>query len=430
MPGNTNGGEDQTGGAPHLVHTGTQPPEAFEEFTGRPVLDQLRALAEPLRGKRVLELNSTSYGGGVSELLRSLVPLLRGLDIDVEWRVIAADASFFQVTKLLHNALQGAAATLNDEERETYLACNNTNATLLDPTYDFVFVHDPQPTAVRHFAAELGRHWVWRCHIDTSVPNKAAWEFLSPFVHEYNAAVFTMSEFVPPDLDLDVVAIIPPAIDPLSPKNLPIPDLLARRIIDWVGLSPDRPIMTQVSRFDRWKDPLGAIEVYRRVRKQIPDLQFALLGSMALDDPEGWDVYHSVQHETRDDPEIHLFTNLTGISNVEINAFQMLSNVVIQKSIREGFGLVVSETLWKGTPVVAGRAGGIPLQIPTQDHHLLVDDVDTAAACVLELLQNPDQAGAYGARGREWVRDRFLLPRLASDELRLMRRLLGIDPVE
>jgi len=410
---------------PELVHVGEQSPEAFSEFTGSTLIDELRALAEPLVGRRVLHLNATPYGGGVSELLRSLVPLLRGLGIDAEWRVMAADGPFFRITKLLHNELQGAPAMLSAEDREAYLDGNKTNAAFSELPYDFVFVNDPQPAAIRHFAPSLGKHWIWRCHIDTSAANPDAWEFLHPFVSEYEAAVFTMKEFVPPDLDAGIVTISAPAIDPLSPKNLPLPQVLARRIMEWVGVRPERPVMTQVSRFDPWKDPMGVIDVYRRVRSEEPDLQLALLGSMALDDPQGWDLYSAVLNATKTEPDIHVFTNLTGVSNVEVNAFQAHSDVVIQKSIREGFGLVVSETLWKGTPIVAGRAGGIPQQIPPEDSHLLVDDVEGAVAQVLKLLRDPHEARASGARGREWVRKHFLLPRLAADDLRLMLRLAG-----
>lgn len=415
---------------PQLVQVGIRTPEAFEEFTGHAAIAELRALAEPLRGRRLLHLSATPYGGGVSELLRSLIPLLRGLGIDAEWRVIAADTPFFRVTKLLHNALQGATAALTAEDRETYLAGNKRNADFAGPQYDFVFVNDPQPAAIRRFAPAVAKHWVWRCHIDTSAANPTAWEFLHPFVREYDATIFTMPEFVPPDLDSGLHMISAPAIDPLSPKNLPLPQPLARRIMEWIGIRLDHPVMTQVSRFDPWKDPMGVIEVYRRVRSEVPDLQLALLGSMALDDPEGWDIYRTILDATAHDPDIHVFTNLTGVSNVEVNAFQAHSDVVIQKSIREGFGLVVSETLWKGTPIVAGRAGGIPLQIPPEDSHLLVDGIDSAAAQVLELLRNPHEGRASGARGREWVRTRFLLPRLAADDLRLMLRLAGHVPAE
>jgi trehalose synthase len=410
-----------------LVDVGEQHPEAFEEAAGRAAVERMRALAEPLRGLHLLHLNATPYGGGVSELLRSEVPLLRGLGITVDWGVIAADAPFFRITKGFHNALQGAEIPFTAETRETYLAYNERNAALLDPSYDVVLVHDPQPAAVRHFAPAKAAHWIWRCHIDTSEPNPAVWSFLRPYVAGYDAAVFTMDAFVPPDLDPARVAVMAPAIDPLSPKNLPLPQALARRIMTWIGVRLDQPLMTQVSRFDPWKDPMGVIEVFRRIRTEIPDLQLALLGSMALDDPEGWEMYRSILDATRGDHSIHVFTNLTGVSNVEVNAFQSLSDIVIQKSIREGFGLVVSETLWKGTPIVAGRAGGIPLQIPPESGRLLVDTTEECAARALELLHNPQEARRHGALGREWVRDRFLLPRLVADELSLIRRLVGVD---
>jgi trehalose synthase len=222
------------------------------------------------------------------------------------------------------------------------------------------------------------------------------------------------------------VNVIPPAIDPLSPKNTPLPQALARRIMEWVGVRTDKPLMTQVSRFDPWKDPLGVIEVYRRVREEVPDLQLALLGSMALDDPEAWEIYNAITEETKDDPEVHVFTNLTGVSNVEVNAFQSLSDIVIQKSVREGFGLVVSETLWKGTPIIAVRAGGIPLQIPPESTDLLVDSTEQCAERALRFLQDHQSAREHGARGREWVREHFLLTRLIADELRLLRRLMGL----
>jgi trehalose synthase len=407
------------------MHVGTLRPERFEDLIGPERVEELRKLARPLRGKRVLHLNATPYGGGVTELLRSLVPLLRGLGIEAEWSVISADTPFFQVTKSFHNPLQGAASVLSAADRETYLTTNAQNARALESGYDFVFVHDPQPAALHHFVPALSKHWIWRCHIDTSTPNQEAWQFLRPYVQEYDAAVFTTAEFVPPDLAIGSIAVIPPAIDPLSPKNLPLAPTLARAIMEWVGVRLDRPLMTQVSRFDPWKDPLGVIKIYRRVRSQVPNLQLALLGSMALDDPEAWDMYQAILAETKDDPDMHVFTNLTGVSDVEVNAFQSLSDIVVQRSIREGFGLVVSETLWKGTPIVAGRAGGIPLQIPPEESHLLVDTADACVAEVLKLLADPQEARASGARGREWVRSHFLLPRLAADDLHLMQQLGG-----
>jgi trehalose synthase len=229
-----------------------------------------------------------------------------------------------------------------------------------------------------------------------------------------------MPAFVPPDLPIERVASIAPAIDPLSPKNLDLDPDTARQILDWIGVELPGRLVTQVSRFDAWKDPLGVVAAYRLVLQEIPGLQLALVGSMALDDPEGWEVYEQVSEHAADDPLIHLYTNLTGVGNVEVNAFQRLSDVVVQKSIREGFGLVVSESLWKETPVVAGRAGGIPMQMPEGVGGLLVDSVEECASAILSLLTDSELAGQLGRSGREHVREHFLLPRMLMEELRLL----------
>jgi trehalose synthase len=270
-----------------------------------------------------------------------------------------------------------------------------------------------------------GAKWIWRCHIDTADPNPRVWGFLRPYLEGYDAAVFTLGGFAPPDVPVERVEIIPPAIDPESPKNMELGEKTARRVLQWIGVDLNRPLITQVSRFDPWKDPLGVIAAYRLVKEEAPDLQLALVGSMALDDPEGWEVYREIQEAAKSDPHIHLFTNLTGVGNVEVNAFQRLSEVVIQKSIREGFGLVVSEALWKDTPVVAGRAGGIPLQLQDGTGGFLVDSVEECASKTLQLLKNPDEGRRLAERGRELVRERFLLTRLIADELRLYGDLLG-----
>ncbi len=245
--------------------------------------------------------------------------------------------------------------------------------------------------------------WIWRCHIDTSQPNPAVWAFIRRYLEPFDAAVFTMEQFVPPDFPVERVDIIPPAIDPLSPKNMPLDDDMARALLEWIGVEPDRPLVSQVSRFDPWKDPLGVIEAFRLARHDVPNLQLALVGSMALDDPEGWEVYRQVRAESLHDPAIHIFTNLTGVGNIEVNAFQRLSQVAIQKSIREGFGLVVSEALWKGTPVVAGNAGGIPLQMADGVGGRLVDTVEECAAALVALLaesRRREGAGTQGPRAR------------------------------
>src|SRR5919201_1245675 len=302
------------------------------------VLEALDGEAERLRGARILHVNATPYGGGVSELLRSGVPLLADLGLDVEWHVITGDEPFFRVTKAIHNGLQGNTRSLTEGEREAYLATSARNAEMLGDGYDFVVVHDPQPAAVLPLRGKRGAKWIWRCHIETTQPNPATWEFLRGFLCDYDAAVFTLPEFVPPDLPIEHLAIIPPAIDPLSPKNLPLARVTAKQVLDWIGVRLDAPLVTQVSRFDPWKDTLGVIEAYRLARAEIPDLQLALVGSMALDDPEGWDLYRAIQQEAAGDDAIKLFTNLSGVGNIEVNAFQRLSSLLPQNAIRAGFG--------------------------------------------------------------------------------------------
>ena len=408
------------------VYVGAQSVASHRASAGADAVRLLRELASPLRGLRVLHINATPYGGGVAEMLRSEVPLLRDLGIAADWKLITGDRRFFDVTKRLHNGMQGAIVGLASRERDEYLG--HTRRTVeagIDDDYDVIVVHDPQPLPLRAIHGGGGAtRWVWRCHIDTSQPDADVWAFVRPFVEAYDAAVFTMREFVPAGLTVPMLRIVPPAIDPLSPKNTELGRRLAVRVLRWIGVDTTRPLVTQVSRFDRWKDPLGVLAAFRLVRRQVPELQLALVGSMALDDPEGWRVYRELQREARAERAVHLFTNLTGVGNIEVNAFQRLSHVIVQKSVREGFGLVVSEALWKGTPVVAGRAGGIPLQMPAGTGGVLVDSVEECAEALGRLLHDPSEARALGDQGREVVRERFLITRLLADELRLYRALV------
>jgi trehalose synthase len=409
----------------HRVDVGSEPLDPYRPLVGDAICDEVIQLAQQLRDARIVHINATPYGGGVSELLRSSVPLLRGLGLDAEWQVISGDTAFFHVTKGLHNGLQGATYTLTAEDEEVYLLNNTRNARLLEGEYDFIIVHDPQPAALRQLHGRDNAIWVWRCHIDTSQPNAEVMAFITPFLEPYDAVVFTMADFILPSLTSHGVRLIQPSIDPLSPKNLDLPLDVCRRILSWVGIDLDRPLLTQVSRFDPWKDPLGVLRVYREVRREIPELQLALVGSMAHDDPEGWRIYDRITAETRGDSDITVATNLTGVSSLEVNAFQRLSSVVIQKSIREGFGLVISETLWKGTPAVAGRTGGIPLQMPENTGGFLVDPTDDGAFAdrIRHLLRHAAEARDLGMSGREWVREHFLLPRMVADQLRLLVEL-------
>ncbi|MFP2962682.1 glycosyltransferase [Myxococcus sp. 1LA] len=415
-----------------VVDVGKRSLATYRGIAPDEALDELHQLSEDLRGARCMHLSATPYGGGVSEILRSLVPLYNDLGIVTDWKLIHGDDDFFHVTKRIHNGLQGAPGELSESEKATYLANAQLNARRLvtnSENYDFVFVHDPQPAVLAALSPRLDARWIWRCHIDTSHPNPAFWDFLSPYLHAYDAAIFTLREFIPPQLPISDVRIYPPAIDPLSPKNHPLPEALARDVLEWIGIRTHRPLVTQVSRFDRWKDPLGVVRAYQRVRPHVPDLQLALVGSLALDDPEGWDVYEELRAATAGDSLIHILTNLVGVGNIEVNALQAVSDVVVQKSLREGFGLVVSETLWKGTPVVGGRVGGIPMQLPEGTGGVLVDTVEECAEAMLHLLRRPDEARLLGERGHEHVRQHFLMPRLLVDHLRLLKHLAAVRPL-
>ena len=414
----------------HRVDVGERSLAAYRGVAPDRIHDEIERRARGLRRARVLHVNATPYGGGVSELLRSLVPLLNDLGLVAEWKIIQGDDAFFQVTKRIHNALQGARTGLGREDRENYASVSKQNAALLEEEYDFVFLHDPQPAGLLRHRGKGSSRWIWRCHIDTSRPEPDVWAFLRGSLEGFDAAVFTMAPFVPPDLPIRRVEIVPPAIDPLSPKNFPLPNELSRQVLEWIGVRTDGPLVTQVSRFDPWKDPLGVIEASRIARSQVPGLRLALVGSMALDDPEGWEVYRTILSEAERDPWVHVFTNLTGVGNVEVNAFQRLSSLVLQKSIREGFGLVVSEALWKGTPVVAGRSGGIPLQVADGVGGVLVETVEECAEAMVSLLRDEERRKELGRTGRERVREHFLLPRLLLDHLLLLEKLAEDRPIE
>ena len=385
-------------------------------------LRRLRAAAGPLRGLRVLHVSATGYGGGVAELLRSKIPLLRHLGVRADWKLLRASDEFYAVTKKLHNGLQGAPVELSPDEVARYLDESARNAALLaadSRDYDVIVVHDPQPLALVEYHGRQHCRWIWRCHIDSSHAQPPIWSLLRPYLAAYDAAVFTLPQFIPADLPVPHTSVIPPAIDPTTPKNIDLPQATARRVLRWLGVDLQRPLITQVSRFDPWKDPLGVIEAYRKIKCTIPDVQLALVGSMALDDPEGWVIHREIAAQAASDPDLHVFNNLTGAGNIEVNALQRLSQVVIQKSIREGFGLTVAEALWKETPVVATRTGGIPLQLPPAASACLIDTTDECAEAVVRLLRCPDERAQIGALGREHVRARFLLQRLVEDELQL-----------
>jgi len=403
----------------------------YAGIVGDDVVDRIADLASQLRGARVLHLNATAYGGGVAELLATHVPLLRSVGIDADWQVMHGSDEFFAVTKSVHNALQGADIEWTQAAQRTYLEKVLDNAILFDGEYDFVVVHDPQPAAILSFLSERlggridGTKWIWRCHIDLTAANPEVWEFFRPFVERHDASVWTMSEFVPSSLSMDRVVTAPPCIDPLSVKNLDLALPFCRELTRQYGIDVHRPIVCQVSRFDPWKDPVGVIDAFKLVREKVPDAQLVLAGSMATDDPEGFRVWDQTEEARGGDRDIHLLSNLHQVGSVQINAFQRIAQVVLQKSLREGFGLTVSEALWKGRPVIGGRAGGIKLQIRDGFDGYLVDSVEECAARTIELLADPAGADALGAQGLEHVRDNFLSTRELEDWLRLFLELRG-----
>ncbi len=397
----------------------------YAPVVGEDVIAELERLARPLQGARVLHINATAYGGGVAEMLHTLVPLMRNVGLNAEWKVISGYDEFYNVTKSMHNALQGMSLELTPAMRAHYLHANVDNAVYFEGEYDYVIVHDPQPAPLRMLRPSDPGKWIWRCHIDLTASNPAYWDFLRPFVEDYDAAIFTMQQYVKKDLKIGKIALVPPAIDPLSPKNAPMSEDEVRQVVSMYGLDVNRPVLVQVSRFDPWKDPLGVIDVYRAVKKEHPGLQLFMIGSMAHDDPEGMEYYQRTKDYAGDDPDIRLLSNLDGVGNVEVNAFQRIATVVLQKSLREGFGLTIAEGLWKNRPVIGGNVGGIPLQIQEGVTGYLVNSVEECTERVLELMRNPEKAREMGERGREDVRHKFLSTANLRNYLNLFNDLAG-----
>ena len=402
---------------------------------GEETVNRIRQIAAPLKGAKVLHINATSFGGGVAEILASLIPLMQDLGIDADWQVIEASPDFFNVTKSMHNAMQGMYIPWDSSMADTWRQTNQDNAAGIDGSWDYVLVHDPQPAGLLHYVRErdpnvLGAKWVWRCHLDTTEALPEVWDFLKGYVQSYQAAIFTMEEYVKEPLDGPTIEIIRPAIDPVSTKNSVISAEVIRDVLDRYGIDPDRPIIAQISRFDPWKDPLGVIDVYRILKITRPDLQLIMVASMANDDPEAWSFYERIVRKAGEDYDIHILTNLNGVGNLEVNTFQSAADVVLQKSIREGFGLVISEALWKGKAFVGSPAGGIPMQLADGRGGRIATDTEEFAHTIGELLDDPALREELGKAGREHVREHFLTTRLLEDHLRLMVRLLvpGNDP--
>lgn len=391
----------------------------YGEVAGSSAIRSLRSLAAHFHGARVVHVNSTRVGGGVAEILEWMIPLSRELGIDVQWEVIHGDESFFSVTKAIHNGLQGDRFNFSNQMGEIHLETNRREAERLAPVLrdaDFVFIHDPQPAAVRQYLGSVKGHWIWRCHIDVSLPNRNVWRFLRPLVQQYEASIYSLAAFANPLPHPQF--IITPSIDPLSEKNCDLPDSETDAVRQQFGLDPDLPLMLQVSRFDSFKDPVGVIRAYRIVKQHVP-VQLVLAGGTADDDPEGARVLKSVLEEAGDDPNIHVLV-LAPTSHRTINALQRTADIVLQKSLKEGFGLTVTEAMWKGKPVIGGNTGGIRKQVYNHRTGFLVNSVEGAAQRALYLLAHPEQQQRMGLWAKDLVREHFLLTRHLREYLTLM----------
>ena len=402
------------------VSVGNKSLADYTHLAGRPLIGEIRELAEGLQGLRVLHLSATAFGGGVSEILYTLIPLMNDVGIEAEWQVMLGREEFYNATKRLHNALQGNPDSLSDEEWKIFERYNELNAAEISGEWDVIIVHDPQPAAIRRHVPEKAKRWIWRCHIDLSTPNMDVMEKMVPMVEPYDCKVFHLPSYVPKGVD-GKVEILPPAIDPLSPKNMALSPEDAAYVCDQFGIDVDRPLICQVSRFDPWKDPMGVIDAYRQVTAEMPEVQLALVGSMATDDPEGWEFFNSTMAYADGDPDIHILNNLNNVGAIEVNAFQSQADVMVQKSTREGFGLTVSEALWKGRPFIGGDVGGIPLQVEDGETGFLVSSPEECADRALRVLREPDLGKRLGRAGKEHVRQHFLTPRLLRDWMKIFR---------
>jgi trehalose synthase len=383
----------------------------YEPIVGKSYVEELRMLASRLSGKTVLNINSTLVGGGVAEILSRVVPLLNQLGVDVRWQTISGGARFFEVTKKLHNALHGKLESISDDDFCLFLQTTQENLSQIDLSGDILFIHDPQPAALITRKNDIGKKWIWRCHIDISQPDTKVWEFLRQFVNSYDAAVFSSPNFAQ---QLPIRQFFaPPSIDPLSDKNKELSTEVVNAVLAKYNLDADKPIILQVSRFDRLKDPLGVIKAFELVKRNFA-CQLVLAGGTASDDPESGEVLQEVKERAGDNPDIHILDIPPG-SDIDINALQRAASIIMQKSLREGFALTISEALWKAKPVVGSAVGGIPLQVRNRFTGLLCHSIEGAAYSLRQILANPDYGHWLGRNGREHVRQHFLIVREIRD---------------
>ena len=386
--------------------------EEYVPIVGQAIIDDLRLLAQKLKGTTIQNVNSTAVGGGVAEILNRMVPLLQELGVDARWDVIKGGQQFFEVTKKFHNALHGRPTPITSADFDIFLETNEMNCREMDMYGDVVFIHDPQPIGL--IKKKKDNKWLWRCHIDVSNPDRKVWDFLYQFIIQYDSSVFSAPQF---SQDLPIRQfLISPSIDPLSDKNKELPQNIVEEVLKKYGISSEKPIVTQISRFDRLKDPVGVVEAFKKVRKYI-DCQLILAGGTATDDPEGIEVLEEVKKASDGVPDVHIL--LLAQNDIEINALQRASTVILQKSLKEGFGLTVAEALWKSKPVVASHVGGIPLQISHKYSGLLTRSIEGTAFAIKQLLNSPEYAKKLGENGREHIKNNFLLTRHLRDYMLL-----------
>jgi len=398
--------------------------DRYESIVGKGVIDELRLLSDRLRNRSVQHINSTAVGGGVAEILNRMVPLLKELGVNTRWDVIKGGEQFFEVTKKIHNALHGMREAITPEMWDIFWKTGEDNAREIECSADIMFIHDPQPIALINQKAARQNRWIWRCHIDISNAQTRVLDALRSCIIRYDAAIFSAPSFAK-EFPIRQF-LISPSIDPLSDKNRELPQEVIDETLLHYDIKNDKPMITQISRFDYLKDPIGVIEVYRKVKRYV-DCQLVLAGGVAADDPESAEVLQTVKRSAEGDQDIHIL--LMPHNDIHVNALQRASTVIIQKSVREGFGLTVSEALWKGKPVVASAVGGIPLQIRHKYHGLLCHSIDGAALAVKQLLQNPEYAKRLGANGREHVRQNFLLTRHLREYLLLFLSLYSMEDI-
>lgn len=384
---------------------------SIEEYTSiiNDEVEKIKKLAEPLKGKKVIHVNATAFGGGVAEILHNLVPLMRSIGIDAQWYAIEAPNEFFNVTKKFHNTLQGAQIEISEDEWKLYERVCEQNAGIIDKNADIVVIHDPQPAAIRLFAkTKSSTKWFWRCHIDLSTPNKTVWDRFTRYLEKYDKMIFHLQEYFPKDIGERCIAF-PPSIDPLSEKNIELSDNFMQEALKKLKIDPKRPLITVVARFDPWKDLFSAIDVYRMVKKVEPSVQLAIVSAMASDDPEGWIFFEKIARYASTDEDIIFCTNLNGVGNKQVNAIQRMSTVALHTATREGFGLVISEALYKNVPVVARPVGGVKIQIKHGECGYLAHEKQKLAEYIIELINNQDLRKKMGEFGRKIVIENFII---------------------